>query len=146
MKRILVIKLSSLGDLAHALPAVRALKARTGATIDWAVQPEYAALIGCCPDVERIIPFPRRNMLRGFGAFARLLRAEHYDLVVDFQGLLKSAVVARLAHTDWRVGPAWAREGARATVRSVRSDRAWLPRHRGWHRNRAGVAPLGGRS
>ena len=113
MKRILVIKLSSLGDLAHALPAVRALKARTGATIDWAVQPEYAALIGCCPDVERIIPFPRRNMLRGFGAFARLLRAEHYDLVVDFQGLLKSAVVARLARTDWRVGPAWAREGAR---------------------------------
>ena len=38
MKRILVIKLSSLGDIAHALPAVRALKERTGAEIDWVVQ------------------------------------------------------------------------------------------------------------
>lgn len=112
MKRILVIKLSSLGDLAHALPAVRALKERTDATIDWVVQPEYAELIGCCPDVERVIPFPRRNVMGGFFPFKNLLRKEHYDVAVDFQGLLKSALVARVARTDWRVGPAWAREGA----------------------------------
>ena len=49
MKRILVIKLSSLGDIAHALPAVRALKERTGADIDWVVQPEYPACWPCAP-------------------------------------------------------------------------------------------------
>lgn len=112
MKRILVIKLSSLGDLAHALPAVRALKERTGAVIDWVTQPEYAALLACCPDVERILLFPRRNFARGFFGFLRELRRERYDAVVDLQGLMKSALAARLARGSRRVGPAWAREGA----------------------------------
>ena len=110
--RILVVKLSSLGDVAHALPAVRALKDRTGAEIDWVVQPEYAPLLACCPDVARTIAFPRRNVARGFFPFLRELRREKYDVVVDLQGLLKSAVAARLARGRRRVGPAWAREGA----------------------------------
>ena len=110
--RILVIKLSSLGDVAHALPAVRALKDRTGAEIDWVVQPEYAPLLACCPDVARTIAFPRRNFARGFFPFLRELRREKYDVVVDLQGLMKSALTARLARSRRRVGPAWAREGA----------------------------------
>ena len=112
MKRILVIKLSSLGDIAHALPAVRALKERTGAAIDWVVQPEYTRLLSCCPDVDRIIEFPRRNFARKFFSFLREVRRERYDAVVDLQGLMKSAMVARLARGNLRVGPAWAREGA----------------------------------
>ena len=112
MKHILVIKLSSLGDIAHALPAVRALKARTGATIDWVVQPEYQSLLACCPDVDRTIAFPRRNFTRGFLPFLWALRREKYDAVVDLQGLMKSALAARLARSRRRVGPAWAREGA----------------------------------
>lgn len=112
MKRILVIKLSSLGDIAHALPAVRALKERTGADIDWVVQPEYISLLACCPDVDRTIAFPRRNFVRGFFPFLRELRREKYDVVVDLQGLMKSALAARLARGQRRVGPAWAREGA----------------------------------
>ncbi|MDD2241002.1 MAG: glycosyltransferase family 9 protein [Kiritimatiellae bacterium] len=110
--RLLIIKLSSLGDIAHALPAVRALKARTGAQIDWVVQPEYVPLLKCCPDVERLIAFPRRNFLCGVRTLWREVRRERYDGVVDLQGLLKSALVARLARTTRRVGPAWAREGA----------------------------------
>ena len=112
MKHILVIKLSSLGDIAHALPAVRALKERTGAAIDWVVQPEYQSLLACCPDVERTIAFPRRNFARGFFPFLRELRRDKYDVVVDLQGLMKSALAARLARGRRRVGPAWAREGA----------------------------------
>ncbi|HPC18674.1 MAG: glycosyltransferase family 9 protein [Kiritimatiellae bacterium] len=112
MKRILVIKLSSLGDIAHALPAVRALKERTGADIDWVVQPEYAGLLAMCPDVSRRIAFPRRRFAAGFLPFVRELRGERYDLILDLQGLMKSAFVGRLALGDWRVGPAWAREGA----------------------------------
>jgi lipopolysaccharide heptosyltransferase I len=112
MKRILVIKLSSLGDLAHALPAVRALKRRTGAEIDWVTQPEYVPLLECCPDVNRILAFPRRNVIRQGAAFLWSLRREKYDAIVDLQGLMKSALVARLARGKRRVGPAWAREGS----------------------------------
>ncbi len=112
MKRILVIKLSSLGDIAHALPAVRALKERTGADIDWVTQSEYAGLLKCCSDVNRIISFPRRAVLRNGFLFLRALRRHKYDVIVDLQGLLKSALVARLARGDRRIGPAWAREGA----------------------------------
>jgi len=112
MKRILVIKLSSLGDLAHALPAVRALKRRTGADIDWVTQPEYIPLLECCPDVSRILAFPRRTVIREGASFIRSLRRETYDVIVDLQGLMKSAMVARLARGAKRVGPAWAREGA----------------------------------
>ena len=112
MKRILVIKLSSLGDIAHALPAVRALMERTGAVIDWVVQPEYSSLLACCPDVDRIIAYPRQHPFRGLAGFVRELRRNRYDIIVDLQGLLKSAVTARLARGSRRVGPAWAREGA----------------------------------
>ncbi len=112
MRRILIIKLSSLGDLAHALPAARALKERTGAAIDWVTQPEYADLLARCPDVDRIIVFPRRRFARGFFPFLLALRRERYDAIVDLQGLMKSALVARLARGSKRVGPAWAREGA----------------------------------
>ncbi len=112
MKRMLVIKLSSLGDIAHALPAVRALKERTGAAIDWVVQPEYISLLACCPDVERIIEFPRRDFVRSVFTFLRTLRRDRYDAIVDLQGLMKSAMVARMARGTMRLGPAWAREGA----------------------------------
>jgi heptosyltransferase I len=115
MKRILVVKTSSLGDLAHALPAVRALKARTGAAIDWVAQPEYAALLAAVPDVERVVAFPRRSLARDGAAFVRELRRETYDAAVDLQGLMKSALAARLARLargGRRYGPAWAREGA----------------------------------
>jgi heptosyltransferase-1 len=91
VKRILVIKLSSLGDIAHALPAVRALKERTGAAVDWVVQPEYAPLLALCPDVDRLIEFPRRNWRRGWGAFWRELRRERYDWVGIFRGVQERA-------------------------------------------------------
>ncbi|MGD9613647.1 MAG: glycosyltransferase family 9 protein, partial [Kiritimatiellia bacterium] len=82
------------------------------AAIDWVVQPEYAPLLACCPDVARTIAFPRRNFVRGYFPFVRELRRENYDAVVDLQGVMKIALAARLARGKRRVGPAWAREGA----------------------------------
>ncbi len=112
MQKILVIKLSSLGDIAHAVPAIHAIQQRSGAQVDWVVQPEYAPLAAALPGINRIIPFPRRNFMRRLPAFLKDLRRERYDVIVDLQGLMKSAVVARLARGAWRVGPIWAREGA----------------------------------
>lgn len=111
-RRILVIKLSSLGDLFHALPAVHGLKTGLHATLDWVTQPEYAEVVSCFPDVDRVIPFPRRAFFRNLPAFLKDLRRESYDYVVDFQGLLKSAVAARMARSTARIGPSFHREGA----------------------------------
>lgn len=111
--RLLIVKLSSLGDLFHALPAVHELKRGLEATVDWVVQKEYGTLVRTFDDIERVIEFPRRNFLRKAAGFLRELRRREYDMVVDLQGLLKSALVSRLARGRRRIGPSFCREGSR---------------------------------
>ena len=111
--KILVVKLSSLGDVLHALPAAVELARRTGAEIHWAVQPEFAALVRAFACVTRVIEVPRPSKLTGWLRGIRDVRKERYDLVVDFQGLLKSAIVAGCARGHKVIGPAYPREGAR---------------------------------
>lgn len=110
-KRILIIKLSSLGDIFHALPAVNNLKVTLGADIDWVTQPEYADLVRCFPVVSRVIVFPRRSFWSGAGRFMHTLRETRYDYVIDLQGLLKSALVTRLSRGNAKIGPSFHREG-----------------------------------
>lgn len=110
--RALVVKLSSLGDLFHALPAVHRLKQELDCAVDWVTQSEYVGLVKCFTDVDRVIPFPRRSFVRSFKSFSRELRRDQYEYVFDFQGLLKSALTARLARASERIGPSYAREGA----------------------------------
>lgn len=117
--RILVVKLSSLGDLFHALPAVHALKTGLNAQIDWVVQAEYAGLARCFDDVAEVIPFDRRHFARGIVDLRKDLAGRAYDLVIDLQGLLKSAVVARLACAPRRIGPSYHREGSRLLYTEV---------------------------
>ena len=74
-KRILIVKLSSLGDLIHALPAVHCLKTGLDAEIDWVVHPAYADLARCFSDVSRVLTFPRRAAPAEFMRQARSLRA-----------------------------------------------------------------------
>ncbi len=126
VRRILVVRLSSLGDLFHALPAVHGLKAATGATVDWLVQPAYLPLLRCFTDVDRVLTFPRRNFLWYAPRFLRELRRERYDLVADLQGLLKSAIPARLARRTRGarvIGPSYHREGARFLYHDVTGPR-----------------------
>jgi len=111
-KRILIVKLSSLGDILHALPAVHCLKNGLNAEIDWVVHPAYEGLARCFPDVRRVLTFPRRGSFSDFSRHARLLREESYDYILDLQGILKSAFVTRLARGKVRVGPSFQREGA----------------------------------
>lgn len=113
MKRILVVKLSSLGDLFHALPAVHLIRRQTGVAVDWVCHGLYADLVARFGPVERVVRFPRDRFLREGGAFLRDLRACEYDLVLDFQGLLKSAGVALAARAGRRIGPSFSREGSR---------------------------------
>ena len=110
--KILVIKLSSIGDIFHALPAMHSLKTCLGADVDWVVHREYVDVIRCFPDVRRVIPFYRDSFFSNFFSFLGDLRQDEYDYVVDLQGLLKSAMVARLARGQQRIGPSFHREGA----------------------------------
>ena len=109
--RILIVKLSSLGDLFHALPAVSALKERLGAEIHWCVQEEYVELVECFSDVSRVIAFPRRSFLKKRKQFQTELRKFKYDYVIDMQGLLKSCIATLMANGDRKIGPSFAREG-----------------------------------
>jgi len=110
--RVLIVKLSSLGDLFHALPAVRNIKTGLGAEIHWVTQPEYVDLVGCFTDVDRVIPFPRHSLAADLRVFWRRLRMWDYDYVLDFQGLFKSAVITFLARGRRKIGPSFHREGS----------------------------------
>jgi ADP-heptose:LPS heptosyltransferase len=121
--KILVVKLSSLGDLFHALPAAHNLKAGLGAEIHWVANAEFGELVGCFSDVSRFVPFPRRSFLGNLRPFLRDLRRERYDYIVDFQGLLKSAMVALAARGRTRIGPSFCREGTRALYGAVAGPR-----------------------
>lgn len=98
--RILVVRSGAMGDVLHALPAVATLKhSFPGSRISWAIDPRWAALLAGNPFVDRIIPL-ERHTLAGITSAWRQLRAERFDWAVDFQGLLKSALVASLARPD----------------------------------------------
>lgn len=105
--RILFVKTSSLGDVIHHCPAVSdAARAIPGARIDWVVEDVFAEVAQMHHAVHRVIPVAVRRWRRApwkaevrreFAEFRRLLSGERYDRIVDTQGLMKSALIARLA-------------------------------------------------
>ncbi len=118
--RILVLKPSSLGDIVHTLPAVRALRSKfPSAHITWMVNSEWTPLLEGNPDINDILVFPRADFRgpSGWLRFSRwradLKRQATPDLILDFQGLLRTGLVAGA----FRGVPVWglsdAREGSR---------------------------------
>ncbi|MCU0250178.1 MAG: glycosyltransferase family 9 protein [Vicinamibacterales bacterium] len=96
-RSVLIVRLGALGDLVHAMPAVAALRAAwPEAIIDWLVDGRYAALLELVPGVNRIVVIGGRTG-RPVRSVIRDLRRARYDLAIDFQGLLKSAALARFA-------------------------------------------------
>ncbi|MDI1247203.1 MAG: lipopolysaccharide heptosyltransferase I [Rhodoferax sp.] len=115
--KILIVKLSSLGDVVHAMPAVQdMLCAMPDAQIDWVVERGFAPLAQRCKGVGHVIasdlrrwrkaPFSAETR-RAWRAFKAELQQEPYDAVVDLQGLTKSALIAWLA----RLSPGGQRYG-----------------------------------
>jgi lipopolysaccharide heptosyltransferase I len=106
--RVLFVKLSSLGDVVHHFPAVTDLLAhRPDAHIAWAVEEAYAELVALHPGVAEVIPVGLRGLKRDVLARARwrqvagarrALARGGWDYVIDAQGLVKSALVARVAN------------------------------------------------
>jgi lipopolysaccharide heptosyltransferase I len=115
--RFLVIRLSSIGDIVHTLPAVAALgQAHPQAEIHWAVEDRFSALIRGNPFVSRVIKLDTlgwRNKLGSGRTMTEIMRSIEalrelpYDAAIDFQGLMKSAIFARLTHSQKRIGLSW---------------------------------------
>ena len=113
VKKILIIKPSSLGDIVHGLVVAQSIREQMpGCALTWVAAQQFAPLVRRCSTVDDVLVFQRRG---GFFKFVRLLREirrRHYDLTLDFQGLARSGVMTRLARTDLRLGRSDAREGA----------------------------------
>ncbi|MEA2625843.1 MAG: heptosyltransferase [Candidatus Binatota bacterium] len=123
VERVLIVRLSSLGDVVHGLPVAVALRRRfPRVRITWAVEDWAAALVEGHPAVDRVIRFPPmrrarlprdlRSWVAAFRGAARELREEPYDVSLDLQGLFKSALIAALCRAPLRLGIAGQREGA----------------------------------
>jgi len=107
--KILIVKVSSLGDVVHTMPAVQDLRAALpGVEVDWVVERAFAPLVSRCEGVRRVIPCELRSWRKSpfsastrqaWAAFKADVQIEAYDAVVDLQGLSKSALVAWLART-----------------------------------------------
>jgi heptosyltransferase-1 len=127
-RRFLVIRLSSIGDIVHTLPAVSALgRSLPGAEIHWAVEQRYSALLDGNPYVRRAIEIdtlrwrarPRwRERIPGLMRMVQSIREFDYDATLDFQGLIKTSLLARLSRSPVRIGFAkrWLREPAAAIL------------------------------
>lgn len=104
--KILLVKMSSMGDIFHTFPAITDLKSQhPDIVIDWLVEESFKEIVAWHPGVNRVIPVNLRHWMkerggkswREFKLWRKALRSEEYDLVIDAQGLLKSAFISKMA-------------------------------------------------
>lgn len=113
MKRILIVKVTSMGDVIQAQPVVEDLKrAFPGVKVDWAADEAFAEIARWNPRVDRVLCAPLRGFkkARSWAAFKAIwasiaeLRAERYDVVLDIHGVYKSAIISFLTRSSRRLG------------------------------------------
>ncbi|RAD03791.1 glycosyltransferase family 9 protein, partial [Burkholderia multivorans] len=113
MNRILIVKVTSLGDVVQTLPVVADIhRAFPGVTVDWAVDESCAEVVRWHPGVSTVLCAPLRRFkklrnagdLKAITASIGALRAHRYDAVIDLHGVYKSAIIAALARAARRVG------------------------------------------
>ena len=131
MENILVVKLSAIGDVIHALPVSYAIKEQyPEAHLTWVVEQAAYAILADNPCIDELILFEKAKFrsiggfLREIGPFRRRLRTRRYDASLDLQGLFKSAAIAWNAGAKLRIGTANMREGAHLVSRPVRGAHA----------------------
>ncbi|MBX9775449.1 MAG: lipopolysaccharide heptosyltransferase I [Xanthobacteraceae bacterium] len=108
MSDVLFVKTSSLGDVIHHMPALSDARARRPSfRFSWVVEESFAPLVRLHPAIDEVIPVASRRWRRApvgastwreVGGFWRGLRARNYDAIIDTQGLVRSALIARAAH------------------------------------------------
>ena len=135
--RVLIVKLGSIGDIVHTLPALAALRgAMPQAEISWVVERQSSEILKDNPLLDRLIEVDTKALRRGLMSGETLraprqqlrrLRASAFDVALDFQGLLKSASIARLSGARRVFG--YSREGLREPASAIfLSKRIAVPR------------------
>ena len=111
LKNILVVKLSAIGDVIHALPVSYAIKETfPDSKLTWVVEPPAYDLLKINPCVDKIIIFRKKEfktlkgLARNFFPFRKEIQAENYDAILDLQGLFKSAAIAFFAQSNIKLG------------------------------------------
>lgn len=130
--KILIVRLSAIGDVVMASPLIRALRDHyPSAHIAWLVQPEAVPLLAANPRLNEVIVWPRGEwqrlwrekhywqLARVVFAFRRELRARGFDLVLDIQGLMKSGLLAWMTGAPQRIGLGSREGSARLMTRVV---------------------------
>lgn len=131
--KICLVKTSSMGDVIHTLPALTdAQNAITDLQVDWVVEPAFAEIPKWHPAVRQVIPFALRKWRKQWfsrqtwqewQAFKQQLHAEHYDAVIDAQGLFKSAFFATRLAQGTKYG--YDKQSAREAISAVFYDKKW---------------------
>lgn len=126
-RRILIIRLSSLGDILHTVPAFRSLRsAFPDAAIDWLVEERAKFVLSVIPGISSILVIDTKALRKTPWRFAawkrnwqvvRAMRSRHYDVALDFQGLLKTGLLSLLSGARTRIG--FSRELARESGASL---------------------------
>lgn len=134
--KILVVRLSAIGDLVMASPLISTLKTKfPDAEIHWLAQPECAPVLNTHPELSSVITWPRqewrnlwkqrryRELIKTINQFRHLLHQQHFDLVLDIQGLLKSGILTWFTGAPRRIGLG-SKEGSRIFMTEVVSRMA----------------------
>ena len=130
-KNILIIKMSSLGDILHTLPFAAALRQRfPEARITWLVHPQFAGFVPDAPTIDEVLYFDKvkfnkmgiGDKLAYFCEMRSLLHSKHFDLVIDMQGLFKSAVLAAISGCHNRIGYCEMREGSGLISKAIKGE------------------------
>ena len=115
-QRFLLIRLGSMGDVIHALPAAAALRDTfPDSGIDWVIDPKWARLLEGNPTIDNVIALDRKSARTTLAAVGQM-RAAKYTCAIDFQALYKSALIAFASGAPRRIGfqSSYAREGLAA--------------------------------
>ena len=107
LPRILIIRLSAIGDVVRVLPALHCVRdAHPNAQIDWVVESKSADVVNDHPDIDDVLVFerPSPRPARTFAALCKMIRTRRYDIVIDFHGILKSGLIAFASGARERYG------------------------------------------
>lgn len=142
MKRVLIVKVTSLGDIVQALPVVADIKrAFPGVQVDWAADEAFAELVQWSESVDRVLCAPLRRFkkarrwddLKAIWASIAQLRAYRYDFIIDIHGVYKSAIIAFLARSSRRIGYQSQDLGERGAAFAYTGRFGPRPQGNAWH-------------
>ena len=122
--KVAIVKLSALGDIVHAMVVLQFIKKYSKEIIiDWVVEESYKDLLDCHPDINKVHTVnikkvkKKKSIYLLFSELSKVRKFGYYDLVIDMQGLIKSAITARLMNSKLTIG--FSRSSARESIASI---------------------------